>query len=892
MWVFALVVHVLLLGSIFVIYFRSPVIKGLTPQKQLLDYKLQAPAKRLVLIVTDGLRADSFFKDNCRYVPHLREIFMREGLVGVSRTRMPTETRPGHIALIAGLYEDPSAVLRGWKKNPVDFDTVFNRSGHIYAWGANDIIGIFEHLARLNTMHFHSYTNDLDFSPGYESYEQDEWVFNRAQWLLERKGERLRNSSSVVFFLHLLGLDTVGHVHKPGSPQFRKNLDKTERGVRRIYEEFERVFPDKRTVYLLTSDHGMTDSGSHGAGTAHETDTPFMLWGAGVARQVPNPGGRKFMPNDQGPPMTLLELEQAQLTPLMSALIGLPPPMNNFGTLPAGFMNVSVEYEAMAAHLNALQLLEQYETLQKQHNEGYFAGFLPAFEHLPPDATQAYKINVKKLRKQKEHVLSQSRSQAMMQQALQGIDYYHGYYRRALLLSTTATFLGWIFYLYRLLAKNRSSQMEVALAANVKLIRMSLSLSVVLLFVFLLLQGTPMDIQFYVMLPLFVWLKAAQPWSSFVATPQPEKAYSVPALRTTMWQLVMIIVCAELMVFTFFDRRLISLCFVAFACYNSWSNFQPKSVELYRWLALVLILAGFPLLPPSVGYQNWFMLLAGVILIPVNSLWKAKNRLSLANHTKYCNALILLNAMVCAYLHGSGRNIPLPLNMASWLYLGYAFSAIGVNQESKLELRLAQIGFNLGCLYATLCTSYEAVFVQVMTMELALSLRAQSGQVEKSVLRLAFTLLLYTFFSLFGSGNIASISSFDPNIARCYLSHFAPFVIMGLVLLKLLLPVVLVMAVVYAHSEFVRQHEEQIYICLLLICDVMGLNFLFLVRNQGSWLDIGTSISHFVIMEVTTLVILVLAQVAKLMLQPHSKESLTYLPLRLIHWQALSTKPK
>jgi len=226
------------------------------------------------------------------------------------------------------------------------------------------------------------------------------------------------------------------------------------------------------------------------------------------------------------------------------------------------------------------------------------------------------------------------------------------------------------------------------------------------------------------------------------------------------------------------------------------------------------------------------------------------------------------------------------------MFLIYAFTSIVLSKEPRLEQRLAQIGFNLGSLYATLCTSYEAVFVQLLALELGLSLRAQNAQAERSVLRLAFTLLLYTFFSLFGSGNIASISSFDPNIARCYLSHFAPFVIMGLVLLKLLVPVVLVMAVVYAQSEFVRQHEEQIFICLLLICDVMGLNFLFLVRNQGSWLDIGTSISHFVIMEVTTLVILLLFYTAKQLLRviPWEEIDIKKLPLRLIHWDVISAK--
>lgn len=34
---------------------------------------------------------------------------------------------------------------------------------------------------------------------------------------------------------------------------------------------------------------------------------------------------------------------------------------------------------------------------------------------------------------------------------------------------------------------------------------------------------------------------------------------------------------------------------------------------------------------------------------------------------------------------------------------------------------------------------------------------------------------------------------------------------------------------------------------VMAICDVMTMNFFWLVRDEGSWLDIGTSISHFVI---------------------------------------------
>lgn len=57
----------------------------------------------------DGLRADLLFSLNAfpsvpqspRIVaPHLREIVETRGAFGVSHTRVPTESRPGHVALI------------------------------------------------------------------------------------------------------------------------------------------------------------------------------------------------------------------------------------------------------------------------------------------------------------------------------------------------------------------------------------------------------------------------------------------------------------------------------------------------------------------------------------------------------------------------------------------------------------------------------------------------------------------------------------------------------------------------------------------------------------------------------------------------------------------------
>jgi phosphatidylinositol glycan class N len=107
-----------------------------------------------------------------------------------------------------------------------------------------------------------------------------------------------------------------------------------------------------------------------------------------------------------------------------------------------------------------------------------------------------------------------------------------------------------------------------------------------------------------------------------------------------------------------------------------------------------------------------------------------------------------------------------------------------------------------------------------------------------------FFLLQSAFFS---TGNIASVSSFSLDSVYRLIPVFSPFSQGALLILKLLIPFAIISANLGILNRRLEVAPSALFMVVMSISDVMTLNFFYMVRDEGSWLEIGTTISHFCI---------------------------------------------
>uniref|UniRef100_A0A8B9Q3G1 GPI ethanolamine phosphate transferase 1 n=1 Tax=Apteryx owenii TaxID=8824 RepID=A0A8B9Q3G1_APTOW len=778
-FVFAgLLVHCVFLASIFDIYFTSPLVHGMTPQQT----PLPPPAKRLVLFVADGLRADSLYEldsNGTSRAPFLRSILENTGSWGISHTRVPTESRPGHVALIAGFYEDVSAVAKGWKENPVEFDSIFNESKYTWSWGSPDILPMFAKGASGDHVYTFCYTAESEDFGAQDAAKLDTWVFDHVKSFFNssRSNQTLYsalNEEKVVLFLHLLGIDTNGHAHRPNSREYKENIRKVDEGVKEIASMLENFYGnDGKTAFILTSDHGMTDWGSHGAGHPSETLTPLIAWGAGV--NYPQRVASQFFEDNFLKEWKLENLKRLDV---------------NQGTLPLEYLNNSAHFKAESMFTNAVQILEQFKVTKHIVKRG--------------------KVSLCK---------------TLINLALEGLSYYHTYDRLFLGLSIAMGFVGWTAYVILVIIKTHTNLTKAAQSHDKESTILLYGFAFVGLIIafFLLIQTCPWTYYVYCLLPVPVWYAVVKELHVI----QDLAAYllSLP-VGQSMGFLLICVLGIEILVFSFFYRSTLTIGLLVFAGWPVITQLwvQAKTTALI-WILLCMLLGIFPLMPVVGREPNIPLVIATGLLTlliscsSLSSLCKSKNKYMNNEDLKvqfYQMLSIALSTYVVSSTHDSLQNkqgLPVFNQIISWTTL-VSSSLLPLLSPTFLFQRLFSILLSLMSTYLLLSTGYEALFPLVLSGLMFVWINMEQEALQQYGLSLKPKLAVFNFsyatdimqfrqlhlddvrrsffFVSFFVMPFSCFSSFDPASVYCFLTVFSPFMMGGLLVLKVVIPFVLV----------------------------------------------------------------------------------------------------
>lgn len=818
-------------------------------------------------------------------MPYLHSICQEHGSFGVSHTRVPTESRPGHIAMIAGFYEDVSAVTKGWKANPVDYDHILARARHAWSFGAPEIVDLFSG-PRVTGAHYSAEL--IDFATA-DAKQLDQWSFDRLKELLEAASvdedlsARLR-SEQVVIFVHLLGLDTNGHAFKPHSAEYLGNVEFVDAGIKEAVARIEEFYGhDGQTAYIYTADHGMSDAGTHGDGDPQNTRTPLVAWGAGLSGPQPTSLGLRddhdaFSASWGLSALRRRDIQQADMTPLMASLVGIPVPVNSEGVLPVKLLGTGQEQRCRALLDNARQISASYSA-----KEGLKASREPFFRPAPVPAgqVQASLAQVDKLIGSRAYPDAQRLAFATIKEALAGLAYLHKYDAALLKAICAAGYLGWMACVLLFLLKHHaeghppSGPKSRTVTALFALLYGGLTL-------FLMAKGSPLQYHLYAAFAAGLWHQAGQSHAAL------RSALLQPFLEARrLPTLLAYLVGLELLVLTFFQRGVLAALNAALAVALAVRHYRVHPKATAAWLAACLAMAALPLRMEPIKQADETLFLLGVLAIVLVALMgyhvaRPERRLPFLSRL----GLIALAAGLAKDSDArlaAKTGLPFWNQNVAWLLLAFSLAAPVLlaarrpaQPPTRATVRLLDLFMCLAPAYILLSISYEPLFYALFALQLAAWIGMESGHVVTGGsfvplglehLWIAFGFLFFVNLAFFGTGNMASISSFTLSSVYRFMTVFAPFPMAALLILKLLLPFALLAAAFGVLSR--RSGTPPFALALLVVAttDVMTLNFFFLVRDHGSWLEIGTSISHFVIASSLIIFTLILVGLATLLLK-------------------------
>ncbi|CAN4082504.1 unnamed protein product [Withania somnifera] len=280
-----------------------------------------------------------------------------------------------------------------------------------------------------------------------------------------------------------------------------------------------------------------------------------------------------------------------------------------------------------------------------------------------------------------------------------------------------------------------------------------------------------------------------------------------------------------------------------------------SGIPIFVWI-VCWFLSVFTLMPPQIP-ENTLLVVAGAVMI-------------------------ITTGIVLRYVELHAKD------NINWLSLVVQDSSKLKSSPCSSTCRLASIFLGIAPPFLLLLIDYEAVFYGALSLALIAwilvekaylhitkfrsstpikSLEDDKRCLELSDMRIPLTFMVFFNIAFFGTGNFASIASFEISSVYRFITIFSPFLMAALLIFKLLIPFILVICAFSSITKLVQVPLLGCYFLVILCSDVMTIHFFFLVRNKGSWMEIGNSISHFGIMSAQVVFVLMLFAVTNVFIK-------------------------
>lgn len=294
------------------------------------------------------------------------------------------------------------------------------------------------------------------------------------------------------------------------------------------------------------------------------------------------------------------------------------------------------------------------------------------------------------------------KSHDLIKAIYEAIEYFQMYYKNELLVSLTLAMIGWIAFLYQVVINS-----SISFNMDRRIFTFGIIL-IVLIIAYNLLQHTPLVVTGYFILPVVVWMVViannhGKILQAFIRNPN---------------HIMIATVCiafAELLVYSFFERKILSLALILYTgsitAYALRRKLEPK-LKTLKYFSSAVCLGLFPLLRVvDKDNKNSILLALGTIFWIFRSMdyvyLKRSSKISIIQ-----TSLLFFGGLFILYVvfHlDEGNDLEFYHQITSWFLLASPILIIFGPLNMEIKLKLIGNGFSIA--YILMSVSYEPLFL-------------------------------------------------------------------------------------------------------------------------------------------------------------------------------------